>query len=215
MPIGAASGMTVAQPASSSFFARTGSGSMYGSTVNPSATSVSAAFSVSTGSGSEIARVGDDLELDPVRQASCAGELRPCARPLRPSRSPDVFGSSRMSSGRKEVMSSPGSSKSMRRTATVTISAPDAATAAAHELERLVLAGAQDEARAEAPPCDRQCVVHPSPSAGMTQIRFSGRGLVAASQSPAQGLPLRVRLAAQDGGRPRRRPPTRRCTGDP
>ena len=43
--------MTVAQPTSSSFFASTGSGSTYGSTVKPSSTSVAAARSVSSPSG--------------------------------------------------------------------------------------------------------------------------------------------------------------------
>src|SRR6187551_964298 len=42
---------------------------------------------------------------------------------------PEVFGRRRTSSGRNDVMSSPGASKSMRLTATVTISAPEAATA--------------------------------------------------------------------------------------
>ena len=51
-PIHDPSGMTVAQPASSSRLARTGSAFTYGRTVNPSATRRSAARSVSTGSGS-------------------------------------------------------------------------------------------------------------------------------------------------------------------
>src|SRR6187551_768235 len=42
---------------------------------------------------------------------------------------PEVFGRRRTSSGRNDVMSSPGASKSIRRTATVTISVPEAATA--------------------------------------------------------------------------------------
>jgi hypothetical protein len=42
---------------------------------------------------------------------------------------PDVFGRSSTSSGRNDVMSSPGASKSIRRTATVTISEPDERTA--------------------------------------------------------------------------------------
>ena len=50
-PIHAPSGITVAHPASSSRFANTGSALMYGSTVKPSATRISAAFSVSIGSG--------------------------------------------------------------------------------------------------------------------------------------------------------------------
>src|SRR5436190_23494119 len=42
---------------------------------------------------------------------------------------PEVFGRSSTSSGTNVVMSSPGASKSIRRTATVTISAPEATTA--------------------------------------------------------------------------------------
>ena len=53
LPMGEPSGITVAQPASSSRFASTGSAWMYGSTVNCSFTSTSAAFNVSTGSGSK------------------------------------------------------------------------------------------------------------------------------------------------------------------
>ena len=53
LPMGEPSGMTVAHPTSSSRLASTGSALMYGSTVNPSFTSVSAAFKVSTGSGSK------------------------------------------------------------------------------------------------------------------------------------------------------------------
>ena len=51
MPIGLASGITVAQPISSSLFAKIGSALMYGSTVKPSSTSFFAASSVAIGSG--------------------------------------------------------------------------------------------------------------------------------------------------------------------
>src|SRR5919204_577267 len=51
LPIGEPRGMTAAQPASSSRRARIGSSFVYGSTVNPSATSVSAAASSSAGAG--------------------------------------------------------------------------------------------------------------------------------------------------------------------
>ena len=52
VPIGAANGITVAQPISSRRFARTGSAFMYGRTLKPSFISISAARNVSTGSGS-------------------------------------------------------------------------------------------------------------------------------------------------------------------
>ena len=51
-PIQLPRGMTVAQPTSSRRLHSTGSAFTYGSTVNPSRHSTSAAFSVSTGSGS-------------------------------------------------------------------------------------------------------------------------------------------------------------------
>jgi len=50
-PIHDPSGITVAHPASSKCLQSTGSALQYGKTVKPSATSCSAAFNVSTGSG--------------------------------------------------------------------------------------------------------------------------------------------------------------------
>src|SRR2546423_672466 len=54
LPIGEPSGITAAQPASSSRRASTGSSLVYGSTVKPSATSVSAASISSAGSGRRV-----------------------------------------------------------------------------------------------------------------------------------------------------------------
>src|SRR5918992_5204552 len=91
-------------------------------------------------------------------------------------------------------MSSPGASKSIRRTATVTISAPEAATAS-----RMV----SNESYFPVPRMRRERKLRPAitsssftatPFAGMTQIRFFGRGLVAASQPPSRGS--RVALKA-------------------
>jgi hypothetical protein len=53
-PIGAPSGMIAAHPARSSWRARMGSSLVYGSTTNPSATSIRAASSSSTESGSRV-----------------------------------------------------------------------------------------------------------------------------------------------------------------
>ncbi len=89
---------------------------------------------------------------------------------------PAVFGSRRMSSGRNVVMSSSRASKSIRRTATVTISQPDAVTAS-----RIV----SNESYFPVPVISRDLNSRPAivrlsmsaPFAGMTQIRFCGRGL--------------------------------------
>jgi hypothetical protein len=54
LPMGAASGITAAQPASSSFFAMMRSSEKYGSTVKPSRTSVRAASSVCSLSGKSV-----------------------------------------------------------------------------------------------------------------------------------------------------------------
>src|SRR5919201_229382 len=103
---------------------------------------------------------------------------------------PDVFGSSNTSAGRYDVMSSPGSPNSMRRTATVTIAAPEARTASriVSKLSYFPVPRMRRE------PKLRPAIVTLSsmlvPSASMTQIRFSGRGLVTASQRPCQALPL-------------------------
>src|SRR5579862_22872 len=128
-PIGAASGINVAQPMSSSRRASSGSGNMYGRTVKPSATSISAASRVPTGSGSRLRASGITSSL--IQSG------RPPARASRATRSasaavfaPAVFGNNIRSSGRKAVKSPLRSSKSTSRTATVTNSAPEAATAA-------------------------------------------------------------------------------------
>ena len=54
LPIGEPSGMTAAQPTSSSRRASTGSSFVYGRTTKPSSTSVSAATSSSAASGSSV-----------------------------------------------------------------------------------------------------------------------------------------------------------------
>jgi hypothetical protein len=54
LPIGEPSGITAAQPTSSSRRARIGSSLVYGSTTNPSSTNASAASSSSTASGSSV-----------------------------------------------------------------------------------------------------------------------------------------------------------------
>ena len=76
VPIGEPSGITAAQPTSSSRRASTGSSVVYGSTTNPSSTSCSAALTNSMASGQQGALVGDHLELDPVGLQRLARQLR-------------------------------------------------------------------------------------------------------------------------------------------
>ena len=74
-PIGEPSGITAAQPTSSSRRARIGSSFVYGSTVKPSSTSSSAASSSAGRVGQQRALVADHLELDPVGLERLAREL--------------------------------------------------------------------------------------------------------------------------------------------
>jgi hypothetical protein len=101
---------------------------------------------------------------------------------------PEVFGSRRRSSGMKAVMSSSRASKSTRRTATVTISQPEASSASR-------ITGNDGYFPVPVIRRDRKArpaIVNSSilaPSAGMTQIRFRGRGLRGRLSAPGQGLP--------------------------
>src|SRR5712671_1475870 len=130
--MGAPRGITAAQPASSSLRHSTGSSLQYGSTVNPSATSSFAARSVSSPSGRSV--------FGSLNTSSFTSGLGPPISSSRASRSvrtassavkhPAVLGSSTHSLGIQCSSDfSPCACRSSRRTATVTICAPDAAMA--------------------------------------------------------------------------------------
>src|SRR4051794_36345755 len=128
-PIHAPSGITVAQPASSRWRHSTGSALQYGSTTKPSPTSRSAARSVSIGSGASVRGSGVTSSL--TKSALVAARPRRASRTASSaSTAPEVFGSSVMAGGTKSRMSpSPARLRSTRRSATVTISAPEASSA--------------------------------------------------------------------------------------
>ena len=75
-PIGEPSGITAAQPTSSSLRASTGSSFVYGSTVKPSSTSVRAASSSSIGSGSSVRSSAMTSSLTQYGAERLAGQLR-------------------------------------------------------------------------------------------------------------------------------------------
>ena len=68
LPIGAASGMTVAQPTSSSFFWSTGSGQHVRQHREAVLDELGGRAERLDGIGQQVARVGDHLELHPVRE---------------------------------------------------------------------------------------------------------------------------------------------------
>mmetsp|Transcript_11932 Transcript_11932/g.35578 ORF Transcript_11932/g.35578 Transcript_11932/m.35578 type:complete len:265 (+) Transcript_11932:164-958(+) len=132
-PMGEPSGMTVAQPTSSRWRQRSGSGLQYGSTAKPSSTSCRAAASVPTGSGSRY--------LESVMTSSLTKLLpswpsdRATSRPSRAMRTassavvqPAVLGRSHTLSQSMDALSISVTALSTRRTATVTTSAPEAST---------------------------------------------------------------------------------------
>ncbi len=90
-----------------------------------------------------------------------------------------------MLSGSQSVIASASRSRSIRRTAMVTISHPDARTASRITSKEgyLPVPVISRERNSRAAMTSGSEIV--APFAGMTQIRFSGRGLVAASQSPS------------------------------
>jgi hypothetical protein len=93
-PIHEPSGMTVAQPASSSRLHRIGSALQYGNTVKPSATSISAARNVSTGSGNRYRGSGVTSSFTHVGMPiAFARRARRTASSA--SAAPEVFGSNR------------------------------------------------------------------------------------------------------------------------
>ena len=76
LPIGAASGMTVAQPTSSSFFGQHGIREDVRQDREAVLDERRRRAQRLDRIGQEVARVRDDLELDPVRQAAGPGEPR-------------------------------------------------------------------------------------------------------------------------------------------
>src|SRR5918996_1624058 len=104
---------------------------------------------------------------------------------------PEVLGSRSTSGGRCPVMSSPGSSKSMRRTATVTIAQREAITASRMTSGESYLPLPVSRRERNSRPAMTSGSWMTSPFAGMTQIRFYGRGLRGHLSAPDQGLPSR------------------------
>src|SRR5713226_8731687 len=131
--MGAPSGITATQPASSSFRAATGSSLVYGSTRKPSLTSCFASLIVSSTSGRSV--------FGSLRTSSFTSGFSPPSCSSRASRQvrtassalkqPAVLGRSTISLGIQcSSEASPFACRSSRRTATVTICAPDASSAA-------------------------------------------------------------------------------------
>ena len=128
LPIGAPSGITAAQPTSSSRRARIGSSFVYGSTTKPSSTSVSAASSSSTASGNSV-RSSPITSSFTQSVSNASRAMRAVSTASCAVKHPAVFGN-RKSPARSSISTSdPGAATSTRRSATVTISAPDAAIA--------------------------------------------------------------------------------------
>ena len=149
-PIGAASGITAAQPASSSCLQVIGSSEQYGRTdealLDQHARGLERRLVVG-----EERLVADDLELDELGHAELAREPRACAPPRRRCSSRRCSAAARTPSSDRSRAAKVGPGfRSTRRSATVTISAPDAASAARVSSTILVLAGADDEPRAAA-----------------------------------------------------------------
>ena len=128
VPIGAASGMTAAQPMSSNRFASAGSSFVYGSTVNPSSTSCSAASTSSRASGSNVlsSAITSSLTQD-VPSASRAS--RAVSTASRAVRHPAVFGRASMPSSWSRPSTPVPPPASTRRMATVVSTVPDARNA--------------------------------------------------------------------------------------
>src|SRR3712207_4034673 len=129
-PIGEPSGMTAAQPTSSSRRARIGSSFVYGSTGNPASTSSSAASSSAGASGSSVRSSPITSRFtQSVSNASRASLAVSTAS--RAVKQPAVLGSRRTPAASSTPTIEPCWPGSMRRRATVTSSVPDASMAAA------------------------------------------------------------------------------------
>src|SRR4051812_33608193 len=128
LPIGDPSGITAAQPASSSRRARIGSSFVYGSTTKPSFTSSSAASSSSVGSGSSVRSSpitsSFTQSVSKASRASCAVVIA-----SRAVKQPAVFGRSEQPASARTSTIEPRALGSTRLRASVARSAPDARTA--------------------------------------------------------------------------------------
>ncbi|COV35679.1 Uncharacterised protein [Mycobacterium tuberculosis] len=125
MPIGEPSGITAAQPVSSSRRASTGSSVVYGRTTNPSSTNCSAARTNSTASGHRVRSSAITSSLTQLvfsaSRANCA--VRTASAALR---HPAVLGSGVMPSRLSRSSRPVPPSASTRRIATVVSSVPEA-----------------------------------------------------------------------------------------
>ncbi len=127
-PIGAPSGMTAAHPACSSRRASTGSSLVYGSTVNPRLTSMSAASSSSIGSGSRVcssAITSSFTQSVPSASRASSAVCTASAAVWQPA----VLGSTRMPRSVSRPSTDRPPPGATRRMATVVSSVPDAASA--------------------------------------------------------------------------------------
>src|SRR5919106_5826715 len=127
-PIGEPSGMTAAQPTSASLRQLTGSSLQYGSTVKPSLTSSSAAWTSCSTSGYRVSRspISSSLtqSVSTASRASCA-----VSTASRAVVQPAVLGSSRHRPAIRSTRLSGAPDRSIRRIEAVTSSAPLAAIA--------------------------------------------------------------------------------------
>ncbi len=122
-PMGEPSGMIAAHPTSSSFRARTGSSLVYGRTVKPSSTRVSAAFSSSSPSGSRVRSSATTSSL--IQSVPSASRASRAVRTASPAvKQPAVLGRTRMPSRSRTERTEPCTVGSRRRMATVVSSVP-------------------------------------------------------------------------------------------
>src|SRR6201997_4115399 len=125
VPIGEPSGITAAQPVSSSRLASTGSSLVYGSTTKPSSTNSSAALTNSTASGSSVR---SSAITSSFTQSVCSASRANCAVSTASAalRHPAVLGSGVMPSRVNSSSTPVPLVASTRRMATVVSSVPDA-----------------------------------------------------------------------------------------
>src|SRR6266508_3032837 len=128
-PIGAPSGITAAHPASSSFFAVTGSSFVYGRTVKPSFASTRDASTSPSTSGKSVRRspITSSFTRSPISSSRPSRAVRIASSAVKQAA---VFGRSLIPFGiHSRSDSDPFFERSSRRTATVTTSAPEATSA--------------------------------------------------------------------------------------
>src|SRR4051812_6934740 len=128
-PIGEPSGITAAQPTSSSRRARIGSSFVYGSTTKPASTSSSAASKSAGASGSSVrsSPITSSLTQSVSKASRASFAVSTASRAVK---QPAVLGSSLTPAASSTSTIEPRCEGSMRRSATVTSSEPEAASAA-------------------------------------------------------------------------------------